>query len=177
MVTRKPTTQQITKNPEGQAILIVNRRRGNNSTETKQVNVLVDEKLWHDLSEFTWTVSSKNEVKTGQGSNTVLLKQKILDLESPSDNFKCEDIIYVNGNPLDNRRVNLRTKQVSAVDNINELPADTPLKDMVYDEILRRWICSFKPHLSTRVWVGFSKTIEEGLEMRRNAMRVFADTL
>lgn len=178
-VTSHPVQDPIVRDSEGRAILTVLRhRRKGDAPET--IQAIVDDDLWHSLSKLSWTVTVNNQIKTGKGVRTEFIQGKVIELHDKIvlSSETVSTIKYINGNPLDNRRANLRhdnrlqatTVTTEDATTVPTLPAGISQKDMTYDSILKRWKCSFVDGNGDRKWVGFAPTLEIGAEMRKRAM-------
>jgi len=169
----KQILKRIRRNTTGQAILqVLHYRRNSETPET--IEVIVDDDIWHLLEGLTWSITINRQIRTGKGIRAEYIQAKVIEL---SDNCviapeAVSTIKYINGNNLDNRRSNLRyiTSDQQTTDTALSLPPGVPEKDVVYDENLKHWKCTFVSDTGDRKWIGFAATLERALSMRQTAI-------
>jgi hypothetical protein len=99
----------ITRNTDNIPVIIMNNRKN----EIK--HILVDDDNWHDLMQSKWTNNSGYAIGTINGIQ-VRMHRYIMNINDPNI---CID--HINGNKLDNRKINLRII-TQECNNFNRIP-------------------------------------------------------
>lgn len=150
---------------------------------TRGLRALVD---LHDLScisQKIWSARFKRKTPYTQSATTIDGKKSIIDmgrfiLKLKHGDGRCVD--HINGNPLDNRRVNLRIcsqreNRINRPKPIFKNPSSR-FKGVWLDKrknLKRRWMAGLKLN-NKRIWIGrFETEIEAAKAYDKNAKRFF----
>ena len=118
----------ILRNEKGIPIIELFNKNGKKIEET-----MVDENIYHDLVKYSWSLNSNGYVQGYVEGETVLMSRYLM-------NYKGGDVIdHLNENRLDNRRKNLRVKELHLINLKNE---KYHFKHLIYKKLNKKEILS-----------------------------------
>ena len=127
-----------------------------NKNKTKVAETIVDDNLYEKLIEYSWSLSQDNTARGSVNGKMVMLHRYVM-------NYDGNDLIdHINGNPLDNRRENLRivTSQENMMNRKSKSGSTSKYVGVSYDKTKKRWKSSIKYLGQTYGSKSFLKEIE-----------------
>lgn len=120
---------------------------------------IVDPEVRELIRLYLWRIDSTNHVTSNTCGKRVLLSRLIMGL----DDFNFLQVDHISGNPLDNRRKNLRI--CTPLDNSRNRPIRsdnlTGYKGVSYRARVNKYIARISPHPGERIFLGQFNTPQD----------------
>jgi hypothetical protein len=144
----------ITRNEEGQVII-----------ECIKGNVLVDDKLWHSLTKYSWSIDNSGYASGNVNNKVVRMHRYIMELNGHNleEITKSKNVIdHINNNKIDNRYENLRVNTLTGNghNKTKKENASSKYKGVTYFKRDKNWLVQITKD-NTYYYGGYYKTEEE----------------
>ena len=130
---------------------------------TKGFQTLVDDDLYEELSQYSWYASGNDHRPARRlkepERRLIYIYHQILNVV-PWE-LKCQGLVpdHINGDPLDNRRINLRI--VSWEENARNAERHRNHKGIHFSQLERKYKVYVDPLGAKRIWLGTYTTLIE----------------